>query len=323
MNETIMRYPLMLLLAFASAHIQAPSDDDLARMFYPPALSTWVQENPGIAEQQEWSSASADLDHTGTPNYLIVVYSNGHIGRLRVIKKTPSGPVLAADPVAPALYENHPRIQLVDVDHDGKPEIVTTYRIGNHGEGATWIFGWDGSNIRPLNPPDPNNTQNVVAFRTPDFIDLNGDGTLTVVEASENYGVHEEFAAPEDSHPALPDRSCNVYSLVNGRFSSSPLKVMYYGHFARASGQPKPTEESFISAPGNYILRVANGQGDKGLVDSAEVQLNGQVVLAPAAFNNQRSVITVPVTLRNQNTLRVDLRSAPGSQLRILIEPAS
>ena len=121
-----MRFALLLLLTFTSTHVQAASDDDLARMFYPPALSAWVQNNCGIDEKQEWSSAAADLDHIGTSNYLVVAYSNGHIGRIRLIKKTASGPILVADPEGPALYDNHPHLQLLDLDHDGKPEIITT-----------------------------------------------------------------------------------------------------------------------------------------------------------------------------------------------------
>jgi hypothetical protein len=328
-----MQYSLIFLLLLTSAHVQAASDQDLASLFYPPALSTWVRDNPGLAEQQQWSSASADLDHTGAASYLVVAYSNGHIGRLRIIKKTSSGPILVADPDTPALYDDHPSLRLLDLDHDGNPEIIVTYHVGNHGERATWIFGWDGTSVRTLNPPDPDNAQNVIAFREPDFVDVNGDGRLAVVEPSDSYGVHEEFATPEAAHPVTPDRTCNLYQLSNGRFANAPRAVAYYGHFARAKGKPKAIEESFAARPGSYVLRVANGNAGKDLVDSAEVKLNGIVVLSPAAFGSEqgqhegnndspRAVITVPVTLRDQNALSVEVRSAPGSQLRVVIEPA-
>ncbi len=316
------RFWLLFLIVFTSAHVQAASDQDLARMFYPPALTTWIRDHPGLGELQQWNAAPADLDRSGNPNYLVVAYSNGHIGRLRVIKKTPSGPVLVSDPDSPALYETHPLLRLLDLNGDGKPEIIATYHIGNHGESAAWIFTWTGNALQTLNPPDPERTNIVIAFRALDFVDFNGDGTLEVVEPTDEYGVHVEFATPEERQSVVPNRSCNVYQLGNGRYVSTERTATYYGHFARTKGTPAPSDESFSAKPGKYVLRIANGEQGKNLVDSAEIQLNGLVILPPAAFNNQRAVITVPVTLREQNTLRVELRSAPGSTLRVVIEPA-
>jgi len=56
-------------------------------------------------------------------------------------------------------------------------------------------------------------------------------------------------------------------------------------------------------------------------VSSAVVSLNGVVVVGPERFSQQVSDITVQVTLQVHNTLSVELKSDPGSQLMITVEP--
>ena len=315
------------LLAFAFLALPTfagQTDADIAALFYPAALGQFVRDTPGTVEAQQWSIAAADLDGTGRADYLVVAYSNGHIGRIRVIKKTPTGPVLVADPDTPSLYDNAPALRLIDLNHDGKPAIVATYHIGNHGQHASWIFRWDGAGLKNVNPVDMDGSNEVVAFTSPNFVDLDGSGQLVALDPTESFGVHVEFATPEESHPVVPDCSYTVYRLTSaGRFNLSADTVAFYGEFVRGAGKPKVREESFAATPGNYLLRIVNGDSGATAVDSAEIQINRATVLGPSAFKQKQHIVIVPVTLGAENLLHVELRSKPGSKVALVLSKAN
>ena len=87
--------------------------------------------------------------------------------------------------------------------------------------------------------------------------------------------------------------------------------------YQRGTGAPVTETTTFsvkdTTAP--YVLRIHNGgkNGEFGRVSSAEIRLNGIVIVPTSAFNQNIGFIERQVTPNSSNTLQVQLRSAPGS----------
>lgn len=72
----------------------------------------------------------------------------------------------------------------------------------------------------------------------------------------------------------------------------------------------------------SYLLKIVNYDSrGRNKVSSAEIQLNGVVVVGPERFNQQVREISVPVKLDKSNVLGVELRGAPGGQITLTVEP--
>jgi len=93
--------------------------------------------------------------------------------------------------------------------------------------------------------------------------------------------------------------------------------------YTRATGKPAPISRSFgVRNPTTeYTLRIFNGgkTGQFARSSSAVVTLNGVDVARPSDFNQHASLIERRVTLAAQNTIVVELRSAPGSGVTVEI----
>src|SRR5688572_22145270 len=81
--------------------------------------------------------------------------------------------------------------------------------------------------------------------------------------------------------------------------------------YLRRTGQPVTESDSFAATPGTYTLRITNGGllNQYAPISSAEIHLNGVLIAGPGAFAPQVATITIPVSLNNNNTLQVELRS--------------
>jgi hypothetical protein len=92
--------------------------------------------------------------------------------------------------------------------------------------------------------------------------------------------------------------------------------------FVRLSGEPvtasRTLEVSGFTPP--FVLHVRNGRADRtGRTSSAEVRLNGDVILSPSSFSQQVNGYDVPVVLSQPSRLDVRMASAPGSMLTVWI----
>ncbi|MGC3958450.1 MAG: hypothetical protein QM813_11065 [Verrucomicrobiota bacterium] len=90
--------------------------------------------------------------------------------------------------------------------------------------------------------------------------------------------------------------------------------------FVRGKGAPVVEEVIFhVPEAGAATLDIANGLTG-ARVSSAVVWLNGVQVLTPANFNQQVGHLVVPVSVRaGDNSLKVELRSKPGSSLTAFV----
>jgi hypothetical protein len=69
-------------------------------------------------------------------------------------------------------------------------------------------------------------------------------------------------------------------------------------------------------------MTIVNGGAPSAKrISSGTISLNGITVVKPNQFNNNVAKIVVPVNLVANNSITVDLRSAPSGQIFIWISP--
>jgi hypothetical protein len=172
----------------------------------------------------------------------------------------------------------------------------------------TSIFKWTNGHL-VLWGPTRTDQYGVVhsVLPTLDYADVDGDGLLELIEEKDiESGILLE----------------KVYHLSGGQYVPAQPAV-FHGEFVRAAGQPENVQASFpapATAAGNWLLRVINGD-DKGgnSVTSGDIRLNGAVVVTTDMLKKKVRTISVPVALHANNTIEVELRSAPGSGLTVAV----
>jgi len=104
----------------------------------------------------------------------------------------------------------------------------------------------------------------------------------------------------------LERHACSVYGLHT---------------FTRSTGKPVVETKAFklgAQFSGPFTLHLTNGNPDGSKrVDSAIITLNGVSVFHPNDFNEQVGSLSQVVSLQPANTLKVELRGAPGDFLRM------
>jgi hypothetical protein len=91
--------------------------------------------------------------------------------------------------------------------------------------------------------------------------------------------------------------------------------------YLRTTAAPQEITNTFTAANaiGQSRLIVQNGEGKRGRISSAIVKLNGATVVGPNSFSQQVDSVSVPVTLREENTISVEIRSIPGTYITISV----
>lgn len=319
------RWTILLLLCFAitlSARADDDTDRQIAMHFYPARLDADFRENhsPSAPLTQIATPLRVDLDRTGNADYVAVAYSNGFSAALRVIKgdslQTAIMVVEAGDQTMggrgrPALYAS-------DIDNDGTPELVVQFPR------ATWIYQFHSQSCTLTLFGPTLATPNGVTSNLGEvsLVDVDGDGVLEIVEPGQAVGATQTDPAEAT---ALPPYTV-ARSGPDGTSTPTEIRPVFFDRFAMADAtdaDPEPPPQvqirSFTAAPGDYSLRVVNGdQKSNYAVSSVDIRLNGVLILSTAAVNQTR-ILTVPVTLLDSNKLTVEILSDPGSQLSIVI----
>jgi uncharacterized protein (TIGR02145 family) len=111
------------------------------------------------------------------------------------------------------------------------------------------------------------------------------------------------------------------------RFPGDP-SVLYYGHkiFKRGFGAPCVKTQiiknpNFYCYNGNFVLKIKNGFDKRTRVSSAEIRINGILIVSPSDFSKNVSFITKPLSdLTPESILEVKLNGTPGSFIDLWIE---
>ena len=292
---------MLCLFALAlSLPLLAQSDDDVAMRFYPERLDDIYRQNhdPGKTPRRYTTLLRLDLDRSGREDYLAVAYSNGLAAGLLLIKGSAANAVVVAEAPDKAMGgKGIPVLEPVDIDDDGVPELLVRFWR------ESWVYRYSGGELvlfgpTRIGPQGPtSNLGNVTMF------DLDGDGTLEILEEA----------------PPSVEAAYIAHKLgAGGTFTQLPGAIGFADRFERAEGEPEQQQRQFAAKPGDYILRVVNGdQEKKNTVTSGEIRLNGKLVAGPSDFKKASNTFSVPVKLLADNALTVDLRSDPASFLYI------
>jgi len=115
--------------------------------------------------------------------------------------------------------------------------------------------------------------------------------------------------------------------LTTTKCSTTP-GILYYGHqiFRRVHGKPfvetqKIENPDFELFNDNFVLMILNGDNKKTRVSSAEIRIDGVLVIGPSDFSKNVSFITKPLSgLTPESVLEVKLNGAPGCFIDLWIE---
>lgn len=280
------------------------ADDAIVSRFYPDRLVADIASDDLV---RSFRYVRADLDGSGQTNYIIAVYCNGMNDILRVLKVQNGVAALADEPDMPNMGGGRGSVRTVDVDGDGKPEVLLS--IAGERQSEDWLLKWNGSKLSILSPVRTDSRGKLHSLLSSvQLLDIDGDG---LPELLVRY-------APLRELPIM-----HVYKLVNGAFVAAP-DIYLNDRFVRTKGEPDEFDYTFsVSAPGNYILHVVNGDmRGKAMVDSGEIDINDQVLVNEQAFKKQMRTLDLPVTLATLNEIYVVLRSTPGSEITVSLSKA-
>jgi hypothetical protein len=315
--DTTMFLLLLLLVVPLNAQ-QASGDAALVQQFFPQSLITESAADfraGGPPSFQASAFAEADLNGTGNNDFIVAAYTNGFSAVVRVLRKQGTSAVLANEPQVPLLGGIYPTVTLIDLDNDGKPEVVMGLSSARGGV-ADWIFKWDGSALRLFGPTEGDlsgNTTTMLGDAV--FVDLDGDGIPEVINPPEFNSVH-----PGSPGPFV----YTVFALKNGVYAPTGATLNFFQTYVRAGGTPVATGDTFTvkDATIPYVITIVNGDQHGGKrVSSATITLNGTVVAGPDVFNQGVAALKIPVAVSTNNSITVQLASAPGSELTVSIGP--
>jgi hypothetical protein len=244
-------------------------------------------------QSSAWKTLGDDL--------IVAAYSNGFTGAVRVLRRDGS---IVNEPSL-KISGVFPRVDVVNLDGVGSEEVIVSFS-SPRGRDSNWVFRWTGTALDLIGPATiTEDGDRQPALVNAGWVDLDGNGTLELYAPSGEIG---DYDAPP------PPPSFDVYRLVNGEYVEGG-SIDFVRTFERSTSRPSTVTQSLSVAPGSYELRVVNNG-----VTSAQIDVNGVAVISPAMFKGNVRVISVPVTLHAENTLTVQLASAPGSSLTVVLQ---
>jgi hypothetical protein len=289
-----------LFLTIAALAQPAPSaDENLALQFYPPQL--------GPYGHKLYDFGRADLDGTGRSDYLVAVYCGNPPGIVRVLKVSGETATLMSE-IAPETMGGHfPNLRLVDLDGDGRPEIVASFAtIG--GGATTWIFKWSGGALTPFGPTVTTGRRRLVhsVLGSVEFFDLDGDGIREIVE-------HDRIV-----------RESHVWKFSsNGKYTVQPSRISYVNRFERHTGDPELFTGVFPAASGQKLeVTVVRGDAnDEHAPVTGDLFVNGHRLFGPEDFQKTTRVLRATITAKDLNEVESTLEGKPGSAITVSIVP--
>lgn len=279
------------------------STDAIVRQFYPQSL---VQEVDRQDLLRLYTFQPADLDGTGHADYLVCVYFNGFNDVLRVLRvKDGVGSVVTDATVLPRIGGHLGSVTLVDLDGDGKPEILLN--IPGPRSSENWILKWSNGQLSliPGTTKADSRGRPRTLLTSVELLDIDGDGLPEILSNT----------AGEARKPVT-----DVYKYVNGICVRLP-EFVFRWRVARTTGEQDEYDTTFlVAAPGDYVLRVVNGDSrGSNQVTSGEIDLNDDTVVAKSELKKQNRLITVPVKLDAENEIYIALRGTPGGEITVSV----
>ena len=136
------------------------------------------------------------------------------------------------------------------------------------------------------------------------------------------------FSCQKDEENLINQKSTYGINITPISAYTNKKSVLYYGHqiFRRVNGKPF-TETRKIENPDfelfndNFVLMILNGENKRTRVSSAEVRIDGKLIVGPGAFSKNVSFIKRKLhRLSPESILEVKLKGTPGSFIDLWIE---
>jgi len=297
----------------------AQTNDQIVESFFPQALiDKSVQDHTqgGPAPFKVSGYAVGDLNGDGSV-FIVVAYSNGFGGSVRVLRKTDTNFVLVYESATEKMGGDFPEVKFRDINGDGHPEVIVTFDSAR-GHREMWLYRWTGSALELISPyeTDPYGYRDTLLVES-SFIDLDGDGKLEIVQSTGS-----EPYAPDETLP-IPKQTFQIFQLTGGKYVLL-LSTDFYqqGFYIRQTGSPAIESSNFnVQNPSStYSMSIINGaQTGTNRVSSATVKLNGNVIAGPNDFNQKIYVLVFQVPVQAQNILEVELKGQTGSFITVAL----
>lgn len=295
---------LAFVLIFATTTLAGDSErDDLKNVVaqhYPIHLTAFMQRHH-LKERRQQAFVNLDIAHE---HYLVAAYSDGEIGALVLMKQASENMYTVDQTIADQHLEGtDPEVRAIDLDKDGVPEIIVSFTLPRGGQ--TSIFRVANHLLELISPTDDGGAPEL---GYPAIVDFGGSGVKDLVEVSSLRNSGDEEFTVEYDH----------YVLQHGKYViTTPLD--YYHVFYRDRHPQNTVVDNFsipkasIGIPFKLTIINGNESGREFRVPRAVVTLNGVKISSSTDFSKDRSSWTLPVTLQEENSIRVDL-CASGSQ---------
>jgi hypothetical protein len=295
-------FAFLVILAITTVAAESERGDlkSVVAQRYPNHLTAFMQTHH-LKERRQQAFVTLE---TAQEHYLVAAYSDGQIGALVLLKQAADGAYAVLHTIVDQHLEGaSPEVRAIDLDGDGVPEIVVAFTLPRGGE--TSIFRISNHHLELISPTDEGGAPEL---GYPAILNFGSDGVKDLVEVSTFRNSGDEEPTVEYHH----------YVLQHGKYViTTPLD--YYHVFYR-DRHPRNTETEEFSIPKEAIgrafhLTIINGgeSTEEFRVPRAVVTLNGVKVSSGGDFSKDRSSWTIPVTLQEVNSIRVDL-CASGNQ---------
>jgi len=253
---------------------------------------------------------AADLNGTGSKEFLVALYVWAGGGALRVLKKQGDSALVVDEPKLCPFGGGPmfpPEVSTIKIDNSGKAAILAG-NTDKNGRPQPWIFKWDGTGLKSLGAQTPVGGLPCTDLFDPLFVDLDGDGVLEIVNGS-------EAEKPDQTGPAVT----GFYKLINGAYTQTGIFEYFF------SGIGVGGADTFLASHPEvpYVVTVANGNGKaEPPVGAAEIRLNGQLIAGSDKVNQSSRYLSIPVTVKNQNSIEVKILSGSNeSRLYVGVGP--
>jgi hypothetical protein len=296
---------LALTLAVTSAAFCAapPTDEQIVASLFPASLLNDPTFHGHEVDFKQYDFVRADLDGTGSADYLVVAYYNGIHDEVRVIRAVAgSAPSVAADLGLKYIGSAPGHISLADLDGDHKPEILLSIPLPRGSQ--DWLLKWSPGALKLFGPTKTDRSgrtfTDLYALR---LVDVDGDGI-------------PELLVPNNE-------GFKVYHFGATGYVVAPTVITTY-HLVRTSGDPDALATGLVvNKPGAYVVTIVNGDAaGNHRSTAAYVEVNGTVLFPESAFKKADRTLTANVPLKDTNELYVELRGTPGSELTVTITKA-
>jgi len=179
-----MGFVSVIVLGLSCAAL-AQTDEEIVNQFFPefPIEDSEEREARGGPRPFRASDfAVADLNGTGT-EFIVAAYTNGFAAGIRVLSRQGTRPLLVDEPALRLLGGVYPFVRFIDIDNDGRPEVVTSFTSAR-GHLADWVFKWNGATLDLIGPSTVDEHGDVSTLLSEaGFRDLDGDGILEIINS--------------------------------------------------------------------------------------------------------------------------------------------